>query len=294
MNCKRASALIFSLLLIFSFSSCKGKKETEETSKSTTAFNDTVIETGTQNNFYTQEDTVYTTSEVYVPQSSQFANPVTTNPVTQATNPVTTEAVDDPANWSKERVIEEYKNAATKSHSNAKSITKITLKDINVNNGEYDKAMSLVKPIIARFIESSSTENAGITGGFQNLVPQDVSSAKAYKSGSNTVIEMIMVEQTAGPNEDANSGSVGHAITTVGDIDAVVKDLSDMGLSLELSRQDTKIYYTNPVVKVTVNENGEITDGTWSYTVQICMDNMTAFGQKVEKASITMDNTITV
>ena len=294
MKCKRVLALIFFLLLIFSLSACKGKKNTEDTQESTTSFSNTIIEGGTENAFATQSDTVYGTSEVYVPQSSQFANPVTTNPVTQATNPVTTVAYDDPANWSVARIVEEYKNAATKSNSSAKSTMKITLKDINVNNGEYDKAMSFVKPIIGKFIESSSSESTGITGGFQNLVAQDVSSARAYKSGNNTVIEMTMVEQTSGPKEDANSGSVGHAITAVGDINTVVNDLTEMGLPLELSEQDTKIYYTNPKVMVTINENGEIISGTWSYTVEICMDNMTAFGQKVEKASITMDNTITV
>jgi hypothetical protein len=67
-----------------------------------------------------------------------------------------------------------------------------------------------------------------------------------------------------------------------------------MGLPLELSEKDTKIYYTNPFVKVVINDKGEIISGTWSYTVKICMNNMKAFGQTVEKASITMDNTITV
>lgn len=294
MKCKRVLALVFFLLLIFSLSACKGKKKTDDTQESTTTAINTIIEGGTENTFDTQYDSGYGTSEVYVPQSSQFADPVATSPVTQTTNSATTEAVDDPSNWSKERIVEEYKNAATKSNSSVKSTMKITLKDISVNNGEYDKAMSFVKPIIGKFIESSSTESTGITGGFQNLVPQDVSFAKAYKNGSNTVIEMTMVEQTSGPKEDANSGSVGHAITAVGDINAVVSDLTEMGLPLELSEQDTKIYYTNPTVKVTINENGEIVGGTWSYTVKICMDNMTAFGQKVEKASITMDNTITV
>lgn len=292
MMSKRVLALMFTLLLIFSLASCIGKK-TEETPESTTTFNNTINESFTDN-FYKTEATVYnTTTEYYVHQTIPNTTTTVSNatPVTQA---ATTEAFDDPANWSTERIIEEYKQAATKSNANAKSTMKITLKDISVNNGEYDKAMSFVKPIIAKFIESSSTESTGITGGFQNIVPQDVSSAKAYKSGNDTVIEMVMVEQTSGPKEDANSGSVGHAITAVGDINAVVKDLSDMGLPLELSEQDTKIYYTNPSVKVVVNSDGEIVSGTWSYMVQICMNNMTAFGQKVEKASITMDNTITV
>lgn len=293
MKFKRLLAFVFALLLILSLTSCKGKKDVEETQESTTTFNETINEAVTDNFYNTQAIVSDTNTECYVQQTNPNTVTTVTNttPVTQIT---TTEVFDDPANWSKERIVEDYKKAATKSNSSVKSITKITLKDISVNNGEYDKAMSFVKPIIGKFIESNSTENAGITGGFQNLVPQDVSSAKAYKSGNDTIIEMIMFEQTSGPKEDAKSGSVGHAITAVGDISVVVEDLSDMGLPLELSEEDTKIYYTNPSVKVVINSNGEIVSGTWNYTVQICMDNMKAFGKTVEKASITMDNTITV
>lgn len=167
-------------------------------------------------------------------------------------------------------------------------------KKISINNGEYDNAISMVKPIIAKFIESNSTQFDGITGGFKNLVSKDVKSAKAYETNDGTVIEMTMVEQTAGAKEDALSGSVGHAITTVGDISEVTGDLSAMGLPLELSEKDTKIYYTNPVVKVVIGADGKITSGTWSYTVEICMNNMKAFGKTVDKASITMENTITL
>ena len=285
-------ALSFSLLVIFSLTSCKIKKDVSVTDESTTILESNINENITHNAL-SPETTIYNTTEYYVHESSQYQAPETTIPSTQTEN-ITTAPFDDPANWSIERIVEEYKKAATKSNGNAKSTMQITLKDISVNNGEYDKAMSLVKPIIAKFIESSSTENTGITGGFQNLVAQDVSSAKAYKSGNDTVIEMVMVEQTSGPKEDANSGSVGHAITAVGDISVVIKDLADMGLPLELSEEDTKIYYTNPSVRVVINDKGEIVSGTWSYTVEISMNNFKAFGQNVDRASITMDNTITV
>ena len=292
MNWKRVLALSFSLLVIFSLTSCKIKKDVSVTDESTTILESNINENITHNAL-SPETTIYKTTEYYVHESSQYQAPEITIPSTQTEN-ITTAPFDDPANWSIERIVEEYKKAATKSNGNAKSTMQITLKDISVNNGEYDKAMSLVKPIIAKFIESSSTENTGITGGFQNLVAQDVSSAKAYKSGNDTVIEMVMVEQTSGPKEDANSGSVGHAITAVGDISVVIKDLADMGLPLELSEEDTKIYYTNPSVRVVINDKGEIVSGTWSYTVEISMNNFKAFGQNVDRASITMDNTITV
>ena len=234
----------------------------------------------------------FATSEYYVQESSQSTTE--SSVVATEVEITTTENYDDPANWSKKRIVEEYKKSARKSNATAKSKQKITIKQMSVNDGEYESAMSFIKTIISKFLESNSTENDGITGGFENLVPKDVNTAKAYKSGDDVAIEMLMVEQTSGAKEDALSGSVGHAITAVGDIDEVIKDLADRGLPLELSEEDTKIYYTNPVVEVVINENGEIISGTWSYTVEISMNNFKAFGQTVEKAKIIMDNIITV
>ncbi len=290
MKRKRLLVVAVTLSVIFTLTACKLGKTDSGTPESTTDFNNSVNQS-VSHNVHNTEATAFDTVETNNQETSGSSAVPSTNSSSGST---TADTNDAPANWSVERIVEEYKKAATKSNGNAKSTMQITLKDISVNNGEYDKAMSLVKPIIAKFIESSSTENTGITGGFQNLVPQDVSSAKAYKSGNDTVIEMVMVEQTSGPKEDANSGSVGHAITAVGDISVVIKDLADMGLPLELSEEDTKIYYTNPSVRVVINDKGEIVSGTWSYTVEISMNNFKAFGQNVNRASITMDNTITV
>ncbi len=294
MDRKRALALIFFLLTFFALTACKANKDASVMQEQTTAFTDGVNETFIETVPSTEGALLdSTTSEYYVQEASEPASSEVADipPQSAAT---TTEAYDDPANWSKERIVEEYKNAARKSDSTAKSKQSIVLKEIKVNNGEYDKFFSFVTPIIARFLESNSTEKDGITGGFENLVCGDVASAKAYKNGSDTVIEMHMLEQTSGAKEDALSGSVGHAITAVGDISEVVKDLEERGLPLELSEEDTKIYYTNPVIKVVISENGEIASGTWSYTVEIKMDNFKAFGKNVEKASIVMDNTIMV
>ena len=85
---------------------------------------------------------------------------------------------------------------------------------------------------------------------------------------------------------------MGHAITTVGDISEVVAELNDRALSLELSEKYTKIYYTNPVVKVTVNDNGEIVSGSWSCVVEINMNKFKVFGKDVQNATIVMENTL--
>lgn len=304
MNIKRYLSFAFALVLVISLSACKGDDNNSVTQESTTVVNNIITETVAESVMNTeitvsdvitsettsQQDVISTTESVTV-EEVIVSTEVQTEPQTE---PETTEKIDDPADWSTKRIVAEYKKAAKKSNSTVKSKQHITIEKMSVNDGEYENVMSFIKTIISKFLESNSTEKDGITGGFENLVAEDVSSAKAYKSGNDTVIEMTMVEQTSGPKEDANSGSVGHTITAVGDISVVVKDLSDRGLPLELSEDETYIYYTNPTVKVTINENGEIISGTWQYTVEISMNNFKAFGQNVNKASIIMLNTITV
>ena len=285
MKTKRIFALIISLMMILSLSACKIKIDIFNGNEQTTAVNGNVGES----DINSENNVADTTTEQYVQEST--TSPETTR---KAQTETTTKPNDNPSDWSKGKIVEEYKKSAVKSNATAKSKQKITLKAISVNNGEYDNVFSFISPIIGKFLESNSTEKTGITGGYNNLVEKDIDSAKAYKSGNDTVIEMRMVEQTSGPKEDALSGSVGHAITAVGDISEVVRDLEERGLPLELSEEETKIYYTNPVVKVVINDKGEIISGTWSYTVEIRMNNFKAFGQNVEKASITMENTITV
>ncbi len=293
MKSKRVLVAIISLLAVFSLIACKSSKKAPEAQVNTTVINNIANEPVVQNPSVTEATVADTSTANYVTEATQALQTATTSALTE-TEQVTGAVEDDPATWSTERIVEEYKNAARKSNSTAKSTQSISLKSISVNNGEHANVMDFVGGIMGKFLESNSTVKDGITGGFENLVVQDISSAKAYKQGSDTVIEMYMVEQTSGPKEDALGGSVGHAITAVGDIAVVVNDLSERGLPLELSEEETRIYYTNPSVKVTVNENGEIVSGTWFYTVEIKMDNFKAFGQNVNTASIVMDNTITV
>ncbi len=290
---KRAFSGLLSLIVFFTLTACKASEETSVTLESTTIFNGTVNEVVTDNILNTETPIVDTTVENNVQDSSQIT---TTQSTTINAEVVTTETDDDPANWSKERIVEEYKNAAKNSSESEKSSQKIVMKEININDGENEKMMSFIKSIITKFLESNSTEINGITGSYENLVADDVSSAKAYKVSNGVAIEMLMNEQTSGTKEDVNSGSVGHAISTIGDISDIVKDLNDRGLSIELSEneEDTKIYYTNPTVNVVIDENGEIVSGTWNCTVTISMDNLKAFGKDVENVTIVMDNTITV
>ncbi len=301
MNIKKLSAIILSLVLIFSLTACQKNDKSESTQDETSVKSsqelssekaDKEVNEAVSDEAQTDDSSTISsdkgTSEngdSEEKENSPDSSPVSTTKSNES---------DNPAEWSKEKVIDFYKKAAKKSESKVKSSQSIKLKKISVNNGEYEGLFEFITPIMSKLLANNSKDKDGITGGYKKLVASDAASAKAYKTGNNIAIEMVMREQVSGLRDDALEGSVGHAITAVGDISVVTDQLKDLGLPLELSDRDSKIYYTKPIVKVLINSKGEIVNGTWRYTVDISINNYKAFGKAVETTSVVMENTITV
>lgn len=274
---KKITALLICFALLLSFSACKEDKNDIPTEESTT--------------FATEEKTEI----VDVEKDDDIVDEVPLENAEETTaNESTTVLHNDPSAWSKAEIAEFYKNAAKKSNAKTKSEQVITLADISINNGQFESGMKVVKSIIGTFLNKNSTEIDGITGGYANLNEADIKTAKAYKIGNNTAIEMVMNNQTDGAKGDALAGSVGHVVSVIGDITVVTTQLQDMGLPIEISEKDTKIYYTNAVVKVIIDPNGNIVKGTWRYTVDINLNNYHVAGTKIDTTSVVMDNVITV
>ncbi len=293
MKGKKILAFFIAVVMLFSLTACNGNEEEKNPQEQVTS---EVAEDVVNN---TSDDvTEKVSNETVTEVTDETTTDTEQEEVTEEKNEKPSASVTgnpaDTSQLSKKQIAELYKNAAKKSDSKVRSEQKIVLKDISVNNGQFEGFFDFIMPIMSKLLEKNSKGFDGITGGYNNLTAGDISSAKVYKSGKNTAVEMVMKEQTSGPSDNALSGSVGHAISAVGDIGAVVKQLTDLGLPLELSDKDTKIHYTNPTVKVLINEDGEIVKGTWKYTVEIRMDNYKAFGKPVENTSVVMDNTITV
>ncbi len=279
---KRITAIILCLIMIASLAAC-GKSDGGEAEQTTSDVSEKLTTEATD------ATTTATTTEAVSDTSDTTAT--TDNKDTSVTQAIATTAKsDNPEKWTKAQIVEAYKNAAKKTHSSVKSQHKIEMKKVLVNGKEID----FIVPIMSTLLKNNSTEKDGITGGYNNLTAADVASARAYKNGSALVIEMTMNKQTSGANEDENSGSVGHAITTVGDISVVTKQLEDLKLPLELNEKETKLYYTNPTVRVLIDPDGKIVNGTWQYTVDIRLNNYKAFGQPVDSTSVVILNTLTV
>lgn len=283
MNTKNITALILALVLLVSLSACKNTNDISN-QQTTTANSDEPV-----TDIITNE---IPADQVINEDTAQSSSPTESEINTEAK--ITIDNNSDPSTWTIEQIVDTYKLAATKTSPKVKSQHSILLKKISVNNGKYEGLFDFITPIMAKLLENNSEDKDGITGGYNNLSVSDIASAKAYKIGNNTVIEIVLKEQISGAREDALSGSVGHAITAVGDIGFVTDQLTDLGIPLELSEKDTKIIYTNPTVKVLINNNGEIINGTWKYTVEIKLNNYKAFGKAVDTTSVIMDNILTV
>ncbi len=201
---------------------------------------------------------------------------------------------DDPSQWSKEQIVYIYKQAATKSHDTAESSQTMTMPVMNVNDGDGALGffISMVRPVINTVLEKQATTYGGITGGYKNLVASDVDTAKAYKEGNYTVIEMRMVEQTDGLYGDAQSGTVGHAINVLGNVATAVEQFPDFDIKYE--EADIKIHYADPIVKVRINENGMIENGTWSYMSKIDIKHLAIGSVMVDKAYAEIEYVIVV
>ena len=276
---KRFTALLSCAVMLLVSTACSNNNNTESPSETTAAEITTEIQADATAEYIT-DTTVPSTESATVAEESTAA---------EESSVTTTESNE----LTIEQIIDLYKAAAAKSGS-VRTAQNINLTDISINNGQYEGVLDFVTPIMAKLIANNTEDKDGITGGFADLTASDVKSAKAYKSGNNTVVELVMKEQTSGARENALSGSVGHAITAVGDIGVVVDELTELGLPMEISDKNTHIYYTNPTVKVVIDSSGKIINGTWRYTVEIRLDNYKVFGKDVQTTSVVMDNILTV
>lgn len=205
----------------------------------------------------------------------------------------------DPTQWTTAEIVEIYKHAAAKTHNSVTSYQDMKLRDGSLNApGINATLLSFAEGVMADALAKNSMNIQGITGGHQNLVVSDVQAARAYKSGNNIVIEMVMKEQVDKGNGNMYSGTVGHAISVVGDIDAVIGQFSGLGMEATIADNDCTLHYKNPRVKVAIDSNGKMINGTWSYYVDITLNNLTikALGMTVpvQQATAIVDFVVTL
>lgn len=309
---RKLTAFLLVLALIIAFSSCKEKNNEEDTSASV---QESLSEQISSEMHSTEETLVTESLETEVPstEAPSTETPSTEAPSTEAPSteapsseapstevlatesPVTDSSSDeDVSGWDERKIADFYKTAAEKTGSSVKSEQTVGLQDISVNNGQLGGVFSFVTPILSSFLSGNSTVTDGITGDFEKLSAEDISKAAAYSDGNGIVLEIILKEQEDKASDESREGSVSHGISTVGDLLGIMGQLKEKGLPIEINVEKTVLRYTEPVIRVLIDDSGKIVKGSWSSTVEISLSDYTFAGARVDSTRVVLDNKITV
>lgn len=238
-----------------------------------------------------------TTTQYITETYNQITNETTTffqsaEQTTIINTPETTTAISE--NLTDDQIIELYVNAAVNSHATAKSVQKISMKDFNIDNGgAINSIMKMFLPVISKVVESNSTEFDGITGGYNNLCIDDITEISYTKTNETTNIKIKLKDQISSGTCDINSGTVGHGISVIGDLSSVFNQLKNSGIPISVENYNIVLSYKNAQIDVTVDKNGKITNGVWSYDVTLDLNNFSVGGTVVPNASVVISNQIT-
>ncbi len=276
---KKVLALLSALTMLISFTACDKNTEEETTtvpvSPSYSQTPETII----------PEDT----TKIAIPE---YTDVETSDVITETTTAATKNI--DPSQWTKEEIVDFYKNSAAKSNPTAKSSQVMVLNKLIINNGEGALGFftKILEPAIRSVVKKNALNFDGITGGFHNLSVNDTKSVKAYKRGEYTVVEMTMKNQTDDIHANEYEGTVGHAISVLGDISRVIAEFPQFNVDLSNAKID--IHYVNATVKVKISKDGIIEKGTWQYTCDPDISNVKISGINVRTADAEIDYIITV
>lgn len=290
----KTTALILSVSLLFTLSSCKTEAPSPETTLSEETTGEVLTEAQTTAQYISEETSAPAVIETTaVPETEALTEASTEAPSEAVTEAPSEPVSEDVSAWDIEKTVSFYRSAAEKTGSSVSSSQIVELSDISVNNGALGGMFSFVTPVLSKFLSSKATVTNGITGDFTKLSAEDIVSARAYKAAGGTAVEITLKEQSGNASESTD-GSVAHGISIVGDLGSVMTQLKGAGLPIDISVEKTIISYSEPVIKVLVGEDGEIVNGYWSCNMEVSLSDYTFAGARVDSTRVVLKNIITV
>ena len=298
---KKLFAVLLSVTILLVCASCKGNSEDTETTTSfeTTEENITVEKTEPVTEIVTkvvlnEEGVTELVTEIVEVEVTEKAEKVdvaekATETTTKTQN---TEPSDDPSEWTMEQVVEFYKKACVASSHVTSKQTMYMRKNSLKAEGGFGSFLHIAEPIIRGVMELNAVDVPGITGGHENLTLEDCKTAKAYKSGDYIVVEMTLKDQTDGVYGKRNEGHIGHAIFVVDGVAEVAEQFSQF--DVRYKEANIKIYYTDAHLKVKINSDGIVENGTWKYVCTPVVDNLYIEGFVVNDAGAVIDYGVTL
>ena len=236
---KKILAILLAVSMLVAFAAC-GTKTQEETT--------------------TEEITEEITEEV----TEEVTEEATSEDVTEAPAEDASTTEEDKTPKTTEEIVAFY-NAARKATKPAPKghQTMVLVGDIT-GDGFMGAILGALTPAAKSALEKNSKDTDWIPAADHNdILPSDVTSAKATTKNGVTTVELKFKDQVDGP--DTSKGPVERGISTLGSIDSA---LSEMGAEITEGRDTVKLTYTDAYLTAKIKD-GKIIGGTWHYTVKI-------------------------
>lgn len=265
----RFAAAVLAVILLFSFSACKkddGDSDSSTEEPSVTVDSGTVTES-------TKPEGESTTGEpttVGPRPSAQTGSSGTTKP-----EAVNVHSGLNSTNTSK--VLRYYKAAAANTKSiDATQLMSIKRVDYTPRNSFQKGMLSLFTGIASAALAANSTPVNEVPGVPDEIKSSDLISANAVAYGNYTIVTLnVRIQQDDQNTKDAHRGPVGRTVGTVGNLDRVFDEMPS--IKVDTSKGSITLRYDDCKVVVKIdNVSGTIVSGTWSYTVDIDVDNIYA------------------
>ena len=250
----RFAALLLAAAMLFSFSACRTNDDGSESSTDEPSVTDA-------GNIH-EEST--DSAELTTDEPTTDSRTATRSNVSGGTKTETVNVYKGLNSTNTSRVLKYYKAAAAK-------------RDDYTPRNSFQKGMlSLFTGIASAALAANSTPVNEVPGVPDEIKSSDLISANAVAYGNYTIVTLnVRMQQDDQNTKDAHQGPVGRTVGTVGNLDRVFEAMPSIKVncskgSITLKYDDCKL-----VVKID-NGSGMIVSGTWSYTVDIDIDNIYA------------------
>ena len=263
----RFAALLLAAAMLFSFSACRTNDGDSEPSTDESSVTDA-------GNIH-EEST--DSAELTTDEPTTDSRTATRSNVSGGTKTETVNVYKGLNSTNTSRVLKYYKAAAANTKSiDATQYMSIKRVDYTPRNSFQKGMLTVFTGIASAALAANSKAVTSIPGKYKQIKASDLISANAVAYGNYTIVTLnVRMQQDDQNTKDAHQGPVGRTVGTVGNLDRVFEAMPSVKVdcskgSITLKYDDCKV-----VVKID-NGSGMIVSGTWSYTVDVDIDNIYA------------------
>lgn len=263
----RFAAALLAAAMLFSFSACRTNDDGSESSTDEPSVTDAgnIHEEST-------DSAGLTTDEPTTDSRTATRSNVSGGTKTEAVN-----VYKELNSTNTSRVLQYYKAAAANTRTiDATQYMSIKRVDYTPRNSFQKGMLTVFTGIASAALAANSKAVTTIPGKYKQIKASDLISANAVAYGNYTIVTLnVRMQQDDQNTKDAYQGPVGRTVGTVGNLDRVFDEMPS--IKVDTSKGSITLRYDDCKVVVKIdNGSGMIVSGTWSYTVDIDIDNIYA------------------